>query len=190
LSHSYLIALGGSADTSYVPVVLEWEGSPSADGYYVYRYDSALERFSRLNDNPLTDTTYVDTMSQKDTHRYMVRASRLKTSPSGSYYQLSQGIFDTVDNKVDYGVSDRREVEPLKAYPNPAYDQVRVAIPEGVQQGSLRLLNVTGKVIAEKPIGANSKSVNFRLGGQAPGIYVLKIRGSSKAIAPKRIMVR
>ena len=199
LEHNYAARpLGGSADTSYKPVILEWEGSPSADGYYVYRYDSALERFSRLNDKPLTDTnalglfTYVDTMPQKDTHRYMVRASRLKTSPSGSYYQLSQGIFDTVDNKVadGTGVADRREVGPLKAYPNPAYDQVRVAIPEGVQQGSLRLLNVTGKVIAEKPIGANSKSVNFRLGGQAPGIYVLKVRGSSKAVAPKRIMVR
>jgi hypothetical protein len=193
LDHSYLeTASGGSDDTTYVPVSLEWKASTPAEGYYIYRYDSARERFSLLTDSLVTDTRYVDTNPVRDTHRYMVRASRLKTSPSGSYYQLSQGIFDTAVNKVNdgSGLAGQREIRQLKAYPNPAQDQVQVTIPEGVQRGSLRLLNVTGKVLAEKPIATNSQTVKLQLGDRAAGTYILRIQGSMKAVAPKRIIVK
>jgi hypothetical protein len=74
-------------------VSLAWQ--PSAGpvlGYNIYRSSSMEGPFKKLNDTPINDTTFADTLpGQADI--YMVRALKLEESASGSYYNLSQGSF-------------------------------------------------------------------------------------------------
>ncbi|MDB6028016.1 MAG: hypothetical protein JWM68_4239 [Verrucomicrobiales bacterium] len=75
--------------------LLTW--SPSADGrvlgYHVYRASLAGGAFTRLTANLLTNLTFTDILANP-TNVYMIKAVKLETSPSGSYYNSSQGIFE------------------------------------------------------------------------------------------------
>lgn len=77
-------------------VTLTW--APSSDsaiqGYYVYRSTSANGPFTRVSANLLTAPTFVDSSAPAGAI-YMVRAVKLETSGSGTYYNPSQGVFYT-----------------------------------------------------------------------------------------------
>ncbi len=87
-------SLGGSL--SGTSATLAWTPSPDAVlGYHVYRATSANGPFTRLTSSLLTGTTYIDASAPAGA-TYMVRAVKLETTPSGSYYNASQGLFWTV----------------------------------------------------------------------------------------------
>ena len=72
---------------------LNWTASPDAVvGYHVYRAATAAGPFTRLNSALLTDTNFTDYTSSLNSYTYMVRAVKLQTNPSGSYYNPSQGL--------------------------------------------------------------------------------------------------
>ena len=76
-------------------VDLSWNASPDTVlGYHVYRATNAAGPFTRLNANLISGTNYTD--SSPTATNYMVRAVKLEVSGSGSYYNASQGIFQTV----------------------------------------------------------------------------------------------
>ncbi|MBC8096735.1 MAG: fibronectin type III domain-containing protein [Akkermansiaceae bacterium] len=84
------------ATLSGTHVNLNWAASPDASaGYHVYRAGSPDGPFVRLTDAPTTNTTFADTNAGFVSHTYMVRAVKLETNPSGSYFNPSQGIFTT-----------------------------------------------------------------------------------------------
>lgn len=71
---------------------LHWGASPDANvGYHVYKAASAAGPFTRLTSSPLNSTAFTDLAGAADV--YMVRAIKLQSSGSGSYYNPSQGIF-------------------------------------------------------------------------------------------------
>ncbi len=84
------IATAGSGQ-----VHLSWTASAdtSVIGYALYRSTSANGPFTRLNPALATGTTYTDANVPNGGWTYMVRAVKLETSASGSYYNSSQGIF-------------------------------------------------------------------------------------------------
>jgi hypothetical protein len=74
-------------------VDLDWRTSDgSVLGYHVYRASFPDGPFTRLTASPLTETHYSDPRPVA-TATYMVRAFKLETSGSGSYFNLSQGAF-------------------------------------------------------------------------------------------------
>jgi hypothetical protein len=89
-------ALSATAGTNCV--TLNWNaGCDPVLGYNVYRSTSLAGPFSRLNDSLILATNYTDGDLWPDTYTYMVRAVRLETTPSGSYYNASEGVFATVN---------------------------------------------------------------------------------------------
>ncbi len=74
-------------------VSLEWESSPDPDvlGYHVYRAESSEGPFVRVSDDIIEDTTFEEYLPT-GMYAYMVRAVKLEETPSGSYYNLSQGL--------------------------------------------------------------------------------------------------
>ena len=84
---------------------LVWDPSPDTVlGYYIYRKDTSGD-FLRLNTAIIPDTFYLDScVAHPMDYIYMVRAIKLETSPSGSYYNLSPGIFDTVTVTNDMSI--------------------------------------------------------------------------------------
>ena len=58
-----------------------------------------MNDFVRLNNTLITGTSYTDTcLVTPGIYTYMVRALNLQLSPSGTYYNLSEGISDTLLN--------------------------------------------------------------------------------------------
>lgn len=85
-----------NASLSGSDAALAWK--PSADaavlGYHVYRADVPDTAFGRLNATLVTATNFLDTTVRTNAVRYMVRAVKLEQTPSGSYTNLSQGVFN------------------------------------------------------------------------------------------------
>ena len=82
-------------------VRLGWK--PSTDqgviGYHVYRAASMNGPFRRITSEPAAECVFTDTMEEVGKPVYMVRAVKLETSASGSYYNGSQGVFATLGIK-------------------------------------------------------------------------------------------
>ena len=77
--------------------LITWNASGAAQvvGYHIYRASAPLGPFTLLNPAPLASTAFLDTAPLVGSSTYMVRAVRLETTPSGSYWNLSQGAFVT-----------------------------------------------------------------------------------------------
>ena len=52
--------------------------------------------FQRIYTASPSDSSYVDSCMASGTYIYMIRAAVLEKSASGTYYNLSQGLFDTI----------------------------------------------------------------------------------------------
>ncbi len=75
-------------------VNLTWTGSAdSVLGYHVCRATSAAGPFTRLTSSLVSQTAYSDLNVSPGNYTYMIRAVTLQTTPSGTYYNPSQGIF-------------------------------------------------------------------------------------------------
>jgi hypothetical protein len=84
-------------DTLHQNVVLQWTAATDTVlGYYIYRKPLLSSSFQRINAQVHTDTFYVDSCQANGSYEYMIRAVILESSASGTYYNLSQGIFDTI----------------------------------------------------------------------------------------------
>jgi len=69
-----------------------WQQSPVAvDGYHVYRIDEVNDTIVQLTSTPVTGTAFTSTEQYMADTRYMVRAVKLRTTASGSYFDLSLG---------------------------------------------------------------------------------------------------
>jgi hypothetical protein len=75
-------------------VNLTWSPSPDPVlGYCVYRGAQASGPFLRLTSSPITQTAFSDFNVSPGNYTYMIRAVTLQTTPSGTYFNPSQGIF-------------------------------------------------------------------------------------------------
>ncbi len=70
-------------------------------GYNIYMKNDTNKVYVKINPSPIAGTTYTDLcMLYPGTYTYMVRALKLENTPSGTYYNLSEGIADTsLNNK-------------------------------------------------------------------------------------------
>jgi hypothetical protein len=90
-----------SVSSSSTPggVNLTWAPSPdSVIGYHVYRGSSTQGPFARITSNPVNGTSFLDTnVTAGTSYAYMIRSVELQVNPSGSYYNLSQGMFTSIN---------------------------------------------------------------------------------------------
>ncbi len=82
---------------------ITWTASPDEVlGYNVYLRTDDVSDFVRINKSIITGTSFTDTcLVTPGLYTYMVRALKLQLSPSGTYYNLSEGITDTLINNQD-----------------------------------------------------------------------------------------
>jgi len=80
---------------------ITWTASPEAGllGYNIYMKNDTNTNYVKINPSLITGTSYTHTcLLYKGIYKYMVRAYKLETTPSGSYYNMSEGIADTANN--------------------------------------------------------------------------------------------
>jgi hypothetical protein len=94
------------ATTTGINANISWTASPeTVIGYFIYMKNDTMTDYIRLNQNPVTGTSYTDScLLYPGVYTYMVRALIIQSSPCGTYYNLSQGISDTAWNNNDLKV--------------------------------------------------------------------------------------
>lgn len=88
-------------------VRLQWkEPETDVEGYLVYRSGTSHGPFVRRTSAPIQDSVFVEENLPPGHYTFMVRAVKLQASGSGTYQNLSQGVFRTV------GVGLRQDAAP------------------------------------------------------------------------------
>ncbi|MBZ0136905.1 MAG: fibronectin type III domain-containing protein [Planctomycetes bacterium] len=78
-------------------VTVAWTASADAvDGYHVYRAAALGGPYTRLTTAPVTTTSFDDTSAPAGQVWYLVRATMLHSTPSGSFHNLATGVFTSL----------------------------------------------------------------------------------------------
>lgn len=86
---------------------ISWTASTETNliGYNIYMKNDSNSTYVKINSSPIVGTTYTDNcLLYPGIYKYMVRALKLETTPSGSYYNMSEGIADTAYNSNYFDV--------------------------------------------------------------------------------------
>lgn len=170
-------------------IEINWTGSvdPEVDGYYLYRAGRLKGPYEKLSDNLLTDGTFFDDQPLNEKNYYLLRARKLETTPSGSFYNLSPG---TIDSTKYIYVNDIFDV--YNAYynfgPNPTGGMLVLnlaGLPDPDYQ--LQIINVSGAIVLERTIPSNQET-QLDLGELPNGVYVVAIKGEQFAESRKLIL--
>jgi Secretion system C-terminal sorting domain len=145
---------------------LDWLASNDSNivGYNIYRSDSILGDFLRINTNPVTGLSFTDNApSLNGTNLYMVRAIKLETASSGTYYNMSTGVFISSDT---LNIQDNTSNRQLYLFPNPVSKQLYFS--ESVE--NFEVYSIYGQKVVSKTATAYSLNVeSFQ-----EGIYYVK----------------
>ncbi|MDP1803450.1 MAG: T9SS type A sorting domain-containing protein [Bacteroidota bacterium] len=84
---------------------ISWSASTETAivGYNIYMKNATNTSYTKINPSPITGTTYTDNcLVYPGIYKYMVRTLKLETTPSGTYYNMSEGIADTANNTSNF----------------------------------------------------------------------------------------
>ncbi|MDL2717770.1 MAG: fibronectin type III domain-containing protein [Acidobacteriota bacterium] len=144
-------AAGGAGSAT-----ISWTASPdTVAGYHVYRGAGAAGPFTRVTPALVAGTSFVDSGVSGGSYAYLVRAVRLETSASGSYWNASTGVSASA-TVTGPGASTFRTLTPCRAI-----DTRRAPGPFGgpsLGAGATRTLVATG--VCGVPTTARSVSAN------------------------------
>lgn len=87
------------------------------------------------------------------------------------------------------GIEEKLQLS-LNVYPNPASSHVSIDIPNIKSGLSLRMTDLTGRIVYEAPGLTNIGKFQFDVSGLAEGIYFIQLFGSDKIIGSQKIIIR
>ncbi len=172
------------------PDQISFSYQPSPDpevlGYYLYRGTNPDGSFERISSNIVEDpSTYTDVPPYNGDFFYMLRAVKLETSGSGTYYNLSPGLIDTSNFFVD--VDELVLNNSIHINPNPNNGIFEIKFDQALSaEWQLSVLDIKGSAVFEKSFNpTNTQGID--LSELANGVYVLKIM-TEEGMAVKKLM--
>lgn len=187
------------AENDNVPnhVALIWDPSPDKDiiGYYVFRApsNSRFGPYYLLTPSPITSLFFTDNKLLPDSAYYFVRAVKLETTPSGSYYNLSPATYIRAPGFIETGVlSENKESESLNI----------VKIAGGVEiilektyssQVKLEIYDASGKVVTRlinQTLSPGTYCYNWQTTSVASGVYFVRAIGLKEPLTSKILVVQ
>lgn len=174
-------------------VSLTWSKSADASilGYNIFRWDNNKEYYAKINSSIVSSTNYIDDKIKDSTEKYMVRAVKLEEGNSGSYYNLSQGIFDDVSNlspTISAIAETANDNFDINVFPNPASEYVRLDINNSLDKYfTVTFFSVDGRTVFSKQI-TSSQPVIFDTRTYQRGVYLLEVRSTKNESIQKVIL--
>lgn len=99
-------------------VNLTWTPPTSpVDGYLVYRAKGNDTKFTRITPEPLTTTTFLDSLRNEGPVRYRIVTLSLRASASGTYYDMGPGVETSVTTTSLHDVTELGT--DMRISPNP-----------------------------------------------------------------------
>ncbi len=185
-----------NSTTNHGNIDLTWTAASSTDsilGYYMYRLDTTTEIYNRISPSIITTLNYSDNSPNNGKNYYMVRSIRLEKSASGTYYNLSQGMFDTNYVNLTGIPSIALQNVAISVYPNPAKNNVTVQFTlPSKGQVKLTLLNILGEdvmEIANAEFNAGSHTLNVDASRLSGGVYYFRLQTNNNSDSFKKVVV-
>lgn len=164
---------------------LSWTASSdTVIGYNVYRANSAGDPFALITPAPISTTTFIDLHPKNGNNVYIVRAVALQQTGSGTYYNESQGVYDSATIHTT-GISNLTEKQlAVHVYPNPSKSDFHIIIPSELYgSGIYKVTDMAGKEILSGPY-SSSNGLSIHLGAYPAGIYFISLsNGQGEAVA-------
>jgi hypothetical protein len=158
-------------------IQLAWQASLTNNvlGYNIYRASSYDSMFIKLNTSPVNAQFFTDPAPLNGKNVYMVRAVYLQTTPSGTYYNMSSGTFDTLS--FNSAISMKPAPMPLNIYPNPASQQAYIQMPADMLKGELKVMDMLGRIILADHISTTRPGSIYTMNTSSfkKGIYLVEI---------------
>ena len=151
---------------------------PGVIGYYMYRSSEEFGKYERLTDDMINYSPYLDISPMDGVNYYMVRALTLKETPSGSYYNLSTGITDSI-SIILTGIKDVNE-NSFTIYPNPANTFVTISSPVEFINSNIIITDIMGKEVRRYTISSINDLIN--VSDLSNGIYFVGIDNEVKKL--------
>ena len=120
---------------------------------------------------------FIDSDPLNGSNYYQVKAVKLETSGSGTYYNLSLGLMGNIDFTV--GLNEQQAIN-FNIFPNPTNDYLNFKIhPIETQQIVVKLYNRLGQLVLVKDLATSKLQVSGSIAlKQLPsGLYILKLEG-------------
>ena len=161
-------------------------------GYHIYKMDTLTKKYIRINDNAISETFFIDYLPENGNNIYMVRAFQLTKSASGSYYNLSQGVFDTIHFNSQQKFQPLTEMNSMESennckirvYPNPVGELLTIEVSE-LGNYNCRVFSADGKLEYAETFNELSEQIN--ISKLKSGIYYISIQ-SDKFSDTKKII--
>jgi hypothetical protein len=162
-------------------------------GYNIYRSQSTNSSFTKLNNDILTTTEFIDYHPLPGRNLYIVRAVSKINALVGSYFEQSTGIIEDVYFPSLYFAP----LLPLSltTTPNPATSYLNIEVMLSNQdEFSLTVFDISGRKVKDianiHHATPRRHLFNWDLRGQsnekiAPGVYYLRLLTSDKIITSK-----
>ncbi len=158
--------------------------SGDAQAYMVYRRKGGDRRWTLLTPQPITSVTYKDSIIYEGTLEYLVRCCALRTTASGSFYDMGKGRVASI---ITTDVAEERGpigfAPPfVAATPSPAATEVSLSI--GLEQPSnvelllvdLRGIEVWRMQLPSLSAGRHHQAIDVST--LPSGVYMLHARSS------------
>ena len=160
---------GANTSTNYVE--LYWNPSPdSVLGYYVFKLDTSTGIYNRISPSIVNDTNFADANITTAINYYMVRAIRLEASVTGTYYNMSEGIFDTIPVIINFLQPVAAE-NRIAVFPNPAREKCNIVATRIIS--TIKVYDASLRLVFEYDV--LGKQYSLPVAEFHPGIYLLKI---------------
>ena len=149
--HMVLPASELQATSGTNSVDLSWEPSPDIiEGYHIFRAETLHGIFTRITTDPVSGIQYTDPSPLNGNNVYMVRGLKLETSASGTYYNLSQGVIDSVEVVIGMDQCNPDEHDQINVYPNPTGDDCTIELNLSYSDKiTLSLFSSSGALVRE-----------------------------------------
>jgi len=178
-----------TANSSKDEVELNWTASTEkVNGYYVYYSWSPSGPFVLATLDAIKETSYTHTAPFDGDVYYTVRAERLEETPSGSFFNLSQGVVEKVEGLDALGVDAPERAVNVNIFPNPARD-VLVVTTEGMTKGrDWSICDLSGRAIIDGRLNSspNWSRTEIDLSHLSEGVYLIRFNNSLKRFAVVR----
>lgn len=130
-------------------ILLEWDKvNGEIDGYNLYRINSETLTAVKVNDNMLTETTYLDLGCPTGQYYYQLRTVKKVSTATANYYALGVGsASDSIDfiSSVAYSNNDGFGIAP-----NPSYGHFRLQLPSDISfVNKIVIQDLTGRTVTE-----------------------------------------
>lgn len=173
-------------------VDLGWVASPdNVEGYYIFRKRNKHDVWTRISEEIVVGTTYSDSdLDSAGTYYYSVRAVKLETTPSGSFYNLSGGANGEIETLYigleKSGIPECR----IEVFPNPTSGEVTIQFNEiQKQNGQIDIFSMEGKLVKTSILPSNNgRQMKMDVGDLNKGIYLIRFTTESISATEKLII--